>query len=363
MTINYKGDAVRAISTLGLGGVDITKWPITDAEVAALKSNIGYALALTSGLSALGQLSLVDGIVNPFSTESEIDLGASSNQVYNATSDLYAPKKSVFPGTEVTSNPIDTDSGTWADYTMRILVPASQISADGTFIKVRFEASATEGLKIDNASIVERSSGADGVGVPTELLFSAASGFDIAAGAQIESDALEFSLDSTKDYLICVDVSNDTAKDLSRGNAGGNLSRYYKAATNSYNTQTLAGATFNSGTSSFVNRITVGLSENMIVQSNAITANAVPTEAHLSFVLIAPGAVPDTDIKGYVSRDGGTTFTQVPLSSQAVGFPWNVVHFGGVDISGQPSGSSMKWKFESANNTDLNFENVTLLWN
>ncbi len=363
MTINYKGDAIRAITTLGLGGVDISEWPVSKKEVASIKSNILYNLALTAGLSSLGQLNLVDGVVNPFSNETEMDLPSSSNQVYDPVADSYGPEKSVFPGTEVTSNPLDSDSGTWANYTMRIVVPASQISSDGAFIKVRFEASTTEGLKIDNASIVERSSGADGVGVPTELLFSAGSGFDIAAGTSIESDALEFNLDSTRDYLICIDVSSDPAKDLARGKAGGSLSRYYKAASNSYNTQTLTGATFNSGTSSFVNRISIGVSQNMTLQSKAITATAVPTEALIGFVMIAPGAVPDTDVKGYVSRDGGTTFTQAALMVQAVGFPWNVMFTGGVDLSSQPGGSSVKWKLVSANNIDFVIETASLFWN
>ena len=54
---------------------------------------------------------------------------------------------------------------------------------------------------------------------------------------------------------------------------------------------------------------------NMTLESNAQTAQADPTEGRLMLYEEDVDAITlDTDLKGYVSRDGGTTYTQTPLA-------------------------------------------------
>ena len=57
----------------------------------------------------------------------------------------------------------------------------------------------------------------------------------------------------------------------------------------------------------------------------------------------------DTDIKAYASRDSGTTWTQTPLVSQATIDTNHRLLSGSVDVSGQPAGSSVKYKIETLN--------------
>ena len=53
---------------------------------------------------------------------------------------------------------------------------------------------------------------------------------------------------------------------------------------------------------------------NMTLKSNAQTAQAAPDEGRLMLYEEDVDAITlDTDLKGYVSRDGGTTYTQTPL--------------------------------------------------
>jgi hypothetical protein len=104
-----------------------------------------------------------------------------------------------------------TSEGGFSNYSIRVAVPGSLISTSGGMVKVTFTAPSAS-FAIDNASIVERDSGAVGTTTPTELTFSTASGFSLTSGQTITSDALEFAIDETKDYLITMDgkATDDT---------------------------------------------------------------------------------------------------------------------------------------------------------
>lgn len=126
----------------------------------------------------------------------------------------------------------------------RIVVPASDISVSGTQIRVTFTAGTGEGFHVNNASIVGRDGSTDdGTAVPTELLFSTASGFSIAAGATITSDALSYALDETLDYLVIIDFAADTDNDNCGYDGTSATDSYFKLATASYDQQTVTGFT------------------------------------------------------------------------------------------------------------------------
>ena len=57
----------------------------------------------------------------------------------------------------------------------------------------------------------------------------------------------------------------------------------------------------------------------------------------------------NTDIKAYASRDNGTTYTQMTLADQGTIETNHRLLSGSVDISGQPSGTSVKYKIETLN--------------
>ena len=87
----------------------------------------------------------------------------------------------------------------------------------------------------------------------------------------------------------------------------------------------------------------------MTLVSNATTAQAVPTKGDMvmTYTNGAGTAVINTNIKGYVSRDGGTTYTQGTLVSQGTTGGHTILSFHDLDISGQPSGQSMRYKIET----------------
>ena len=87
----------------------------------------------------------------------------------------------------------------------------------------------------------------------------------------------------------------------------------------------------------------------MIVPPVATTAQAVPTKGDMvmTYTNGAGTAVINTNIKGYVSRDGGTTYIPGTLVSQGTTGGHTIASFHDLDISGQPSGSSMRYKIET----------------
>jgi hypothetical protein len=101
---------------------------------------------------------------------------------------------------------------------------------------------------------------------------------------------------------------------------------------------------------------------NMVLQSNAFTAETAPDEV---FLVVwqedVDGVTLNTDLLAYVSRDGGTTWTQVSLVEEATLSTGRILA-ASVDVSGQPSGTSMKWKLAVANNKEQRIHGIGLSW-
>ena len=90
----------------------------------------------------------------------------------------------------------------------------------------------------------------------------------------------------------------------------------------------------------------------LTLQSTDVTATAEPDYGEfVTLIENAYGtATLNTDIKGYVSRDSGSTFTQGTLVDEGTwGTNKKIVAFHDLDISGQPSGTSMCYKITTHN--------------
>ena len=91
----------------------------------------------------------------------------------------------------------------------------------------------------------------------------------------------------------------------------------------------------------------------MTLQSVDATAQSVPSTADLVMLIEdeAGTATLNTDVKGYISRDSGSNFSQGTLVDEGT---WGssakrIVAFHNLDISGQPSGTSVCYKVETLN--------------
>ena len=107
------------------------------------------------------------------------------------------------------------------------------------------------------------------------------------------------------------------------------------------------------------------LTLNMTLISNAYTAVATPTKSRIVlFEEDVDSVTINTDLKAYISRDGGATYTQHTLVDEGFyGTGQRILSSDAIDISGQPSGTSMKWKIETLNNKDLKLHAIGASWN
>jgi hypothetical protein len=100
------------------------------------------------------------------------------------------------------------------------------------------------------------------------------------------------------------------------------------------------------------------------VVSQPFTAASVPTTARIVvFEENIDTPTLNTDVVAKVSRDGGSNYSTATLSDSGyvTGSSGQRILTGSVDISGQPSGSSMRWKLELRNNA-VKIHGVSLQW-
>ncbi len=100
------------------------------------------------------------------------------------------------------------------------------------------------------------------------------------------------------------------------------------------------------------------------IVSNAFTAGSAPTHARIVvFQENIASTTLNTDIIASISRDGGSNFTTATLvdSGYVVGSSGQRILTGTATISGQPSGTAMRWKLALANNASK-IHGVSLSW-
>lgn len=104
--------------------------------------------------------------------------------------------------------------------------------------------------------------------------------------------------------------------------------------------------------------------DNMTLISKSFTAVNQPDSARIVlFEEDIDSITENTDLIASISRDGGVTYSTITLEDNGDYELGKRVLAGTVDISGQPAGTSMIYKIETQNNKDLNLHGVGLSWN
>jgi hypothetical protein len=106
------------------------------------------------------------------------------------------------------------------------------------------------------------------------------------------------------------------------------------------------------------------VTQSTTIVSNAFTAGSAPSKSRIVvFQEDITSTTLNTDIVASVSRNGGSNFSTVTLVDEGyvTGASGQRVLAGLVDISGQPSGTSMRWKLALANNQSK-IHGVSLSW-
>ena len=100
----------------------------------------------------------------------------------------------------------------------------------------------------------------------------------------------------------------------------------------------------------------------MTLISNALTASSAPSTGFITVQADPVDSVTvNTDLKAFISRDGGSNYSEVTLAAGATNS--NFINYeGSVDISGQPSGTAIKYKITTHNTKEIRVSGVVLRW-
>lgn len=114
------------------------------------------------------------------------------------------------------------------------------------------------------------------------------------------------------------------------------------------------------------NMYAVGKAQNMILISESFVAEATPSTARIVLFEENVDAITlNTDLKAYISRDGGSTWAQVTLTDEGNYESSKQILAGIVDLtqSGIGSGTNIKYKIETLNNKSLKLHGTGVIWN
>ena len=151
------------------------------------------------------------------------------------------------------------------------------------------------------------------------------------------------------------------------GSATNVTTSYIKAAGGTIYTGSATGGVGGAGVVQ-INSVTPDLYNDMTLISNAQTAqDGAPDTGDLVITYTdgAGTATVNTDIKAYISRDGSAYTSAVTLVSQGTTGGHTILTANSVDISGITSGTSMRWKIETLNQSSAKqtrIQAVSLGW-
>ena len=309
---------------------------------------IAFRSAIAEGYSVL---SMEDGIVDEFEDQTGVDDATSTGETYDATNDFYtnAPAGAISSATGTIIGDMTAGGGTAAafDDTTSQTAAASASTTSTTTGFVGKDWGSGNDKTITQVDIYGS----------TDERFATA-GVNITLKVQGSTD--NFSSSIVDLYSFATFVDNSAPADPQTIDGDGGLTtttayRYHRVLVEASGSSNLhvAEVVFYEQAASTLSLV-----------SESTTAEVEPSEAKVILFEedVVGTATLNTDLIAAVSRDGGTTFTNATLVDQGDYDTGKRILSATVDISGQPSGTSMQWKVTTANDKGVNLHGVALEW-
>jgi hypothetical protein len=382
-SISFDGSEKSFVSSSGLGSYNCNNASLDALTSAGQGIMYGDGVGGGSGSGSSGSITnsdnsiigavtnngtgvqyLSDGILDQYTDETGVDTSTSTNETYDSADDLYKNESE-----NVVVSGVDTRATGWTNWNVRSSMQAGIVAA-GNSVTVEFAAAPTgQNLRIDTAWIGNRADSGDAYdfdGNHVQLKFNGGSdGFNIAAGTTITSDLATIDLDGSKDVIVAFHVNADTATDEISYNtspASGFVS-YEKQTSDESSVSDATGYSTQAGRFVGVSKVTSYNSADMTFQSESFTASAQSNSARIMLFHEPVDSVTlNTDVKAYVSRDNGTTWSEATLVNEGKFNVATNVLAATVDLSGQPAGTSMKYRITTHNSKEQKFHAVSLRW-
>ena len=309
------------------------------ADVAAVETDVRLAFLLIAENSG-DRLNMVDGISDPFADESDIDTATSANETYDATGDYYhnpgpasvdtgGTPTSAYGGTAANAND-NSDGTSWTSGSLTNFTSATAAQRRVLIVDLGSVKTVNQ-VVVDNASF---------------------------GSGSVNTVEVQYSTDGTSYSTLGATFTVNTSP--SSTTRTGPVSARYLAL--------YIGSGDFSGVAITVRDFeitTVGDPPNMTVVSDPFTADSSPDIGRVHVQADPQDAITiNTDLTAEISRDGGSTWTAATLVAAVETLADGTIAYedSSVDISGQPSGTSMKYRLKTFNNKNVRLHGVVFQW-
>jgi hypothetical protein len=348
--------AAAAIAALAVSGA-------TDAEKSNIMLN-SFRIEEQGGLTVQG---MVDGVSDVFTDESGVDTATSTNESYNAASDYY---ENVYSSTtSAASTDFTAGSATWStdDITTMAAESATYKTVALSVAVWPMQFGYTPGT-IDNGGACSGLFDSTEVGTFAQnnlgglnsmtkswylnhsagnVYYAGASLGTLSGGAVAPGDLVVWNI--AADGTVSIKINGVTEYTFAATASGISVHFMFAAA----------------NTGRALNNIywtLTGTPLNSVIVSETFTALSQPDTA---FATIwhedVDACTPNTDFTVEVSRDAGTTWTAGTLALAATLGAAEILTCS-IDISAQPAGTSMRWRFKFLNTLSQRLRGVGLQW-
>jgi hypothetical protein len=315
--------------------------------IGRLQSDIAEMAFDLAILQNAGRYEMANGIAITYDDSTGIEAGSSSNYAVDTETERLTNQTT----TNNTYGGTLTNNTGWTGWTMICKIPNASISANGFKVRIQLEGGPS-GLSLSDLFVSQQATSGDAFDSHTDITrvtFGGSNSVSVSASTTTWSDWITYDLDSTKDLLVCANI---TATNIGYVSLAG-FATYYKAASTDAGTQNRSGftnwGTFRTTVKSVESK---AAPQSMSVVSTAYAAPAVPASAAFTMRFVKPDndVTLNTDLIVEISRDGGTTWSTVTLTELRTAGT-TVVASGTVAVSGQPSGSSLRSRITTPGGT------------
>jgi hypothetical protein len=379
--------SLTTVQTADLAANAITTAKILDGAVTAGKLASGVGGASTSDMrlaflmiaeNAGDRLSMDDGIADPFKDETDIDTSTSTNETYDAAGDYYSSPSSSSTITEAADwtdtngtftfgtgaidlangdaiKSVDTFTGDFSfTYTVNGLSPGRAISIGAYAISE--DATFTPSTRYGGMNAMTDS---------VHYFYSNVSGATASAykgsSAPESGGASIYTLASGGGTVVKLERVGSAFKAYSDG-----VLRYTwtHTSTAEYRLAMGTGMTTSHSVLAAATIVNVTAVTNMTLVSNAFTATAVPATGRIHIQVNPVDSITiNTDLTAEISRDSGTTWTAATLAlTETLKDGTLAYEDNSVTISGQPSGTAMKYRIKTLNTKEVQIHGAVLQW-
>ncbi|WP_162911435.1 discoidin domain-containing protein [Shinella zoogloeoides] len=292
------------------------------------------------------RLGMVGGVADAFDDESGVNVGGSTNQSYDAANDWYVP---VAVESSQISPPLTSNTG------VGVTVSASTVYGAGQ-----------EAWRAADDDSTDTHWHSGNVALPATWYstFSTArrlTSYRLRWRAATSARPTAWEISGSNDNSSWTVVDTRTGQSPNP-NAGGTL---YKIATpGSYLYYRIVFTASDNTFASMRNiQLNVDSALNMSLVSTAYPTPMVPPVARIVLQIVPTDAIAiNTDVTAEVSRDDGATWTTAALALASSLSGIALYEDNDVNLSSQPSGTSMKWRVKTLNNKNVAVSGVVMQW-